>query len=205
MFRQVLRRYRCTIILSLIAVLASVIPSLPQTMELDFHRVADGQWWRIWTGHLTHYDGDHLAWDLLMFVALGATCERAHPQRFMAAIAFMTAGISLIIGLMCSEIGFYRGLSGIDTGLFVWLVADRARHNFVDRNLLATSLWLLPVLGLVGKLFYESLTGTTLFVDASTFTPLVESHLAGVALGLMISQLLAWLPKWESTPRVSCP
>ncbi|TWT82483.1 Rhomboid family protein [Planctomycetes bacterium CA13] len=189
MCTQAIQNYRFTIAITLVAVLAFLIPSLSQWMELDYLLVADGQWWRIWTGHLTHYDGNHLCWDLLMFAILGAACEREHPRWFAIALVIMMAGVALIIALCCDEMLVYRGLSGIDTGLFVWLVADQCRRCWIDRDRIAALVWLTPVVGLIGKLTYEATTGQTLFVDAANFTPIVEAHLAGAFFGLLLGQL----------------
>jgi rhomboid family GlyGly-CTERM serine protease len=158
--------------------------------------VETGQWWRIWTGHLTHYDVDHLFWDLLMFVVLGAACERKHSRLFAPAIVLMIAGISTAIGLVCEGVTVYRGLSSLDTALFVWFLADQVRHALVvDRDRMSAALWLVPAAGLVGKLLYEATTGQTLFVEATTFTPLVEAHLAGVVAGLLCSLTIGWTAK----------
>ena len=82
----------------------------------------------------------------------------------------------------CPEVGQYRGLSGVDTGLFLWLIADRIYSAWKTRPSFEIGAWALLAFALLGKLGYEAATGQTLFVDASGFQPLVESHLAG-ALG----------------------
>jgi rhomboid family GlyGly-CTERM serine protease len=181
------RNYRVTIIVSTVALLAYASSTLSLWLELDFSAVASGQWWRIWTGHLTHYDGQHLFWDLLMFAVLGAACERQHHRRFALGLALMMAGVSAAIALWCEEITIYRGLSGVDTGLFVWFVADQCRACWLERDRATALLWLVPGAALVAKLLYEATTGQMLFVEANTFTPLVESHLAGVATGFLCS------------------
>lgn len=178
-------KFPITIAVSALALLAYAVPSLAQAWQLDFAMVGDGQWWRIWTGHLTHYEGNHLLWDLLMFSVLGAACERAHPRSFAAALAIMMGGISAAIAVFCSEIAVYRGLSGLDTGLFVWFAADQIRQSIRQSDQLVAALWLVPCVGLIGKLLIEWATGQTLFVDSTDFKPLVESHLAGVVIGIL--------------------
>ena len=169
------------------ALLAYAVPTLAPFWQLDFAEVSDGQWWRIWTGHLTHYDGNHLFWDLLMFAILGAACELRHPRQFAASMALMSAGISAAMAVFCGQIEVYRGLSGLDTGLFVWFAGDQIRQSLRDRDRLAATFWIAPCVGLVGKLLLEATTGNTLFVDSSDFTPLVESHLAGAVIGFLLS------------------
>ncbi len=189
MFTSSWRSYPITIIIAVVASLALAVPGLSNWLQLDFSAVADGQWWRVWTGHLTHYDGQHLFWDLLMFVVLGAACEKENPRQFAAAIALMAAGITVAIGLFCHDITVYRGLSGVDTGLFVWFVGDQCRRSWIAKERVAATIWIVSCLALIGKLIFEAMTGKTLFVEASTFTPLVESHLAGAVIGLMFVTL----------------
>lgn len=189
MLTGALQTYRLTILLSLFAIVAWTSPLLSQWMELNYLLVADGQWWRLWTGHLTHYDGSHLFWDLLMFAVLGAACEEKHPRRFGFGLIVMMAGVAGIVGLRCDEITVYRGLSGLDTGLFVWFVADQCRRCWMERDRLAALVWSSAVLGLISKLVFEATTGQTLFVESANFTPMVESHLAGAALGLLCAML----------------
>lgn len=184
---SLLRRIPITIGVVAIALIAWAFPEIGQSMQLDFGAVADGQWRRIWTGHLTHYDGNHLFWDLMMFAILAAACEYRHRRVFAVAVPIMFAMISASIAFFCRDITIYRGLSGIDTGLFVWFVADQARGSWRNGDRSSTVMWLSLGLGLVGKLLYEITTGEILFVDASGFTPLVESHLAGATAGLIAS------------------
>ncbi len=183
MFNYRWRDIRFTMIVSVLAILAYAVPSLSQAMELDFMAVAAGQWWRMWTGHLTHYDGQHLFWDLLMFVVLGAACERNHRRGFAPAVISVVFVMSVAISLLCPEIVVYRGLSGLDTGLFVWFIGDQCRRCWREDDRFVAMMWLVPCVGLTAKLLFEATSGQTLFVNASNFTPLVETHLAGAALG----------------------
>ncbi|MGB7326570.1 MAG: rhombosortase [Rubripirellula sp.] len=172
-----------TIVVAIAAIATFASPSLATLCQVDFDLIGDGQWWRIVTGHFTHFDGSHLFWDLLMFAVLGAACERRHRRFFPFAMAVMAAGITASIAVWCDGIDVYRGLSGIDTGLFVWFVIDQCRSSWAANDKTTAALWLAPAIGLVGKSIFEAQTGQTLFVDSSTFTPLVQSHLAGAAIG----------------------
>lgn len=180
------RNYPVTIGVSLLAILVHLISSSQSALELDFSLVSRGQWWRILTGHLTHFDAQHLFWDLLMFAGLAAACERMRPRQIALVLPLMAAGISLAVRLFCPEISLYRGLSGIDTGLFVWFAGMRIQRAVDDGNRVGIAIWSAPCVGLIGKLIYESTTCQTLFVDSAQFTPLVEAHLAGVVIGILI-------------------
>jgi rhomboid family GlyGly-CTERM serine protease len=181
-----LRGYPVTITVSLLALLIHFVPSLSAWLQLDFDLVSDGQWWRIWTGHLTHFGGEHLFWDLLMFVGLAGACERVRPRQMVPAFVVMAGGISLAVQWFCTDVAIYRGLSGIDTGLFVWFAGMRLMASVKTGDVAAGLLWALPFAGLIGKLVYEAATGQTLFVDSSGFVPLVQAHLSGVVIGLLL-------------------
>lgn len=202
------RNYPVTIAIVLAVLAVHWMPAMSSLFQLDFSLVADGQWWRIWAGHLTHYDGNHLFWDLLTFAALGGACEsRAAGKHGSATYAItlilMAAGISAGIAFWCEGILTYRGLSGLDTGLFVWFVTDESRRSWRSGDRRAATIWLIPCLALIGKLLFEAATGQTLFVDSTGFTPLVESHLIGAGFGLLytgIGLIGGWSALQESVP-----
>lgn len=185
MFRKLLS-VPVTLVGAIAALGIAASPSLASALELNFESVADGRWWQLITGHFTHYDGNHLFWDLLMFVGLGFACEQRHGKWFAPAILVTMLAIAAGIRLFCPDITTYRGLSGLDTGLFVWFVADQCRDRIKEADYKAMLLWLVPSLGLLGKMVFEAVTGQTLFVDSSGFVPLVESHLAGAVAGLIV-------------------
>ncbi|TWT95691.1 rhombosortase [Neorhodopirellula pilleata] len=188
-----LHRVPLTLFLSMIALAAFISPSLTSTLQLDFASVASGQWWRLITGHLTHYGGDHLFWDLLMFAVLGAVCEHQHPRLFGVSVIVMSLGISATVLATCSHVSAYRGLSGIDTGLCVWFIVDQIRQSRASRDRLFAILWIAAGTILIGKLVFECATGEILFVDANGFQPLVQSHLAGATFGVMFASIAIYV------------
>lgn len=179
--------YPVTTSIAALAIASMAIPGLTECFETDFALMRDGQWWRAITGHWTHYDISHVFWDLLMFVVLSAACERRCSRGYLPWMIASLATITWVVGWSCPEITHYRGLSGIDTGLFVWVAGDFVRSSLGRKERWRGLGGVVAIVGLVGKLIYEARTGQTLFVDSSTFTPLVQSHLAGAAIGLVTS------------------
>ncbi|WP_165440662.1 rhombosortase [Rubripirellula amarantea] len=177
------RRYPVTIFIVLLSIITAGIPALAPALQLDFALVADGQWWRLITGHFTHHGFSHLFWDLIMFAVLSAACEHRHRKHYLITMLVSLLGISAAIAVFCPTIETYRGLSGIDTGLFVWFILDQARDAFRGGNRTMCAVSAMAVIALLGKLIYELQTGGTLFVESDTFTPLVQSHLAGAFTG----------------------
>lgn len=176
-----------TIILGGFSLLGMAVPGLAELLQLDGEAVGNGQGWRLWTGHLAHWTADHLFWDALVFLALGSYWERQDRRLYWIVLGVGLPAISVGLGLCCPEISTYRGLSGIDTGLFVWLLLTRLQRELRARQRASALLWTVLLAGLLGKLAYEAATGSCLFVETSptTFRPLVESHLLGAAIGCL--------------------
>jgi rhomboid family GlyGly-CTERM serine protease len=184
-----LKCYRITFAISVASILMFSFPNLASAFQLDFDAVGGGQWWRLITGHLAHYGGQHLFWDLLMFIVLGALCERKAPRTYGPGLVLMALGVSLTVLFTSEGISEYRGLSGIDTGLFTWFICDQLRLSHRSNDRVFVAFW--GTLGtlLVGKLVYEVLTGNVLFVQTDGFVALVESHLSGALVGVLLGTL----------------
>ena len=180
---NVIQRAPLTIALSAIVLLIHLVPCSAESLQLDFESVSSGEFWRLWTGHLTHYHANHLFWDLLMFAGLGFVCESFDRRKYAVALGVMALAISSSVAVWSDHIHTYRGLSGIDTGLFTWLAATQVARSWRQEDWQTSALWLTPLAGLVLKLAYELATGQTLFVDSSDFIPLAESHFAGALVG----------------------
>ncbi|MEL6109900.1 MAG: rhombosortase [Planctomycetota bacterium] len=181
---QLLRLAPVTLLVSLAALLTHVAPPLESVFELHQSAFADGEWWRLWTGHLTHFDRGHLFWDLGMFIALGILCERNQRGFFPVFLMVSSAVVSLMVRWTHPELAVYRGLSGIDTGLFTWFIANQFCDALRHKQTRPAIAWLAALGGLFAKLVYEWHTGNTLFVDSAQFVPLVEAHLAGAVVGV---------------------
>ncbi len=115
----ILSLYRSTIVacvgVTLLVMLAALSPSVTHTWEFDRAAIAEGQLWRLLTGHLTHWNFDHLGWDLATFLGLSIICLQRSPRSTIACWFGSALAISLCIWQWQPEIFLYRGLSGIDS------------------------------------------------------------------------------------------
>lgn len=181
------------------AVLIMFSNDLQRLLQFDREMFANGQWWRAITGHLTHWNFDHLFWDLFAFVVTGILCERLNRRAWGICIFGSVVLVSAVIFWKQPSMTVYRGLSGVDSGLFAmaltWMiVAWIGRREY-----------LLGIAGVVGailflcKLIYEVATGRILFVDsdAGGFRPAIEAHLAGAVVGILVAVLFA-LRGWQA-------
>jgi rhomboid family GlyGly-CTERM serine protease len=177
-----------TLGLTAFAIVASLLPEPLDWLSYDRTAIAAGETWRLASGHFTHWNADHLLWDLVMFVVLGATVERVCRGSLATTLLLSSAAISATLWMFAPEVSQYRGLSGLDSALFGFVApqlfceAQRKQHRVAQ--------WLLAILtaGFVGKVAWEMATGRTLFVAAAAaeFTPLPLVHVVGAVVGLFV-------------------
>ena len=175
-----------TIVLAGAACLTAVDVGLSQRLAFDRLAIAQGDLLRLFTGHFVHWSADHLLWDALMFVALGAVIELRSRLALWKTIAWSAAAISAGLWFFQPDIATYRGLSGVDSALFTWIAATswiearRRGQSYLAFVALAT------LAAFLAKIGWEIATATTLFVDSSQggFTPLPLVHLIGGAVGV---------------------
>lgn len=170
--------------LCLIAVALHLIPDAGERLEFRAAEVAAGEVWRVLTCHFVHWNTSHLLWDLVAFAILGMRCERLGWRTTWQVAGLAALAIPLAVALVQPDLRAYRGLSGLDSALFVLLalrlVADRGRAK-MERAL--------PSLALVGfglKVAYEAHAGQTLFAEAgAAFVPVPLAHLVGALVALL--------------------
>lgn len=164
--------------------LAFVFPGIPEMLQYDRSALAEGEWWRSLTGHLTHWNGDHLFWDLSVFVILGTLCERASRRIFGAAVAASALLIPLAVWMFHPGMELYRGLSGIDSALYLTAGVCLLRERGSARGVPGLFVMAVVLTAFCFKIGYEFFTGLTVFVaDQTGFVPVPVAHLAGAAAG----------------------
>jgi rhomboid family GlyGly-CTERM serine protease len=206
-----LRALRLPLVTLLLTVLAGLLmfAGYGDAAEYDRAAIAAGEFWRLATGHVTHWNFEHLAWDVLMFALLGVMIERRSRRDLAAALILSAVSISGVLWLCQEGVGHYRGLSGIDSALFTFLAIDLLRDaRRQNQNFLAAAI-VAALLGFAGKIGYEMATGATLFVDspAAGFVPLPLVHVIGGASGLLAAGALAprRSPQLANVRQINCP
>lgn len=180
-------RYAWTLGLAAAALVIAAC-GLEGVLQYDRVVIATGQWWRVVTGHLTHWSADHLAWDVAVLVGAGVVAETMSRRRMVVCVVGSILAISAAVWRALPEMERYRGLSGVDTALFV-LVATQVVTGALDRKR-----WLgaiggsVAILAVVGKTVVEVATGSAVFVDAGAagFVPVPLAHLVGAGVGLLV-------------------
>ncbi len=197
-----LRRWPLATLVIVLAVLAIFAggEAIQSPLQYDAEAIRSGQWWRLFTQHLTHWDSSHLFWDSVAFLVLGAACELRHRARFLACLALSAPLISLALLANLPWLYLCRGLSGLDSALFavvVWQIAvENTREDEAKPDVRRVLVGGIAALLFVGKCLYEQRTGTMLFVNNAPDGPVVVylAHLAGFACGLAVAAMFCLIP-----------
>ncbi len=103
-----------------------------ERLVYDRGAIANGGWWRIWTGHLVHFGWPHFIADAGLFLILGGLLERDHPLASYASLLGMPLAIALAMYWGDRDMIRYGGLSAINFGLLVFLALQGWQRNWID-------------------------------------------------------------------------
>ncbi len=184
--RAAARRLPCvSLLLAGIAVGVQLCPSWQTWLQYDRAAIADGQLWRIVTCHLTHCSFDHLVWDVGVLLVLGCLCEMDDRRRWMRCVTLTVVLIPAALWVLMPALQTYRGLSGIDSALFVLLAASILKDSLATGRRFWAGATVVLLCGFVAKAAFEFLTAQTLFVDsaASGMVPIPLAHIVGGIVG----------------------
>ena len=163
-------------------------PELALRLEYDRPAIVGGELWRLLTGHFTHWSGEHLFLDLLVFAVAAGVWERLGGRRRLLVCLLASAlAVSLSLWFLLPQVVHYRGLSGVDCALVTAVAVESIRRARAQRRP-GVAVALAGVLAVyLFKIGYELATGTTLFLDAAAVpagnVPLV--HVVGGVCGLL--------------------
>ncbi|MFT3869010.1 MAG: rhombosortase [Nibricoccus sp.] len=155
-----------------------------EALEMNRIALAQGELWRLFTGHLTHFSADHLKWDLAVFVALGSLVELRSRRHFVAVLAGGALAISVGVWWLQPQFASYRGLSGVDSALFGYVAMDIFLIACAEKRYGTVLIAGLALMLFVAKTSFELVSGRTVFVDNSGgFAPVPLAHLIGAIVG----------------------
>ena len=150
-----------TLLLTSPALLFAVWPAATEWTVYDRGRIAGGEIWRVATCHWTHWSLDHIVWDLLAFALLVALCWRVCPERVPAALSISSVLIPVAVWFAIPGMVEYRGLSGLDSSLFLLLAVTLLRREIAARNWKLVAWFGLSILAFLGKIGFEVSTGSS--------------------------------------------
>lgn len=189
-------RLLCPLLLSLACLLISLLPG-PVATGLQYHRtpLAEGEWWRLFTAHLTHLGLGHLIMNLSGFWLIWVLFPAIQPPvRCLTLLLVLMLGTAAGLWLFSPQVIWYRGLSGILHGLLIWALLHQLKSQPVASALI--------MLFVVGKLLWEQwqgpLPGSETLAHGSV---IIDAHLYGAVTGIILwgaTQLRPAAPGGES-------
>jgi rhomboid family GlyGly-CTERM serine protease len=161
---------------------------------LQYERISieNGQIWRFLTGHFTHWNLDHFTWCIIVLIASGIPCEQFCRKGYIFNLVISSLLIPVFIWHLNPEMIIYRGSSGLSSSIFLfgamWLILDCFKNN--DWKILGLSV--LAILLFCGKISFEYINNTTLFVQSQElFVPAPLAHFTGGLIGI-ITSIIFW-------------
>lgn len=194
------RRTPCaSLLLGLLAVAFFLSTDATHALQFDRSAIGAGQFWRVVTGHWTHWSVDHLIWDVLAFVVLGVLCERIHRTATLSCILVSAIAISAVVWFTNPTMTHYRGLSGVDSALLLLLAVLTTHRAIRTRQRPTAAIVIALTLAFVAKVALESATGTAIFVSqqAGNFTVVPAAHMVGALVGLGVGCTTFGRPEYD--------
>ena len=174
-----------SLLLALAAIVVLPAASLSGWLQYDRAAVDGGQIWRLATCQLTHWSWDHLFWDAAALVGLGWVLEREDRRSTLICLGLSIVLIPAAVHFGLPELATYRGLSGIDSAVFVLLAVTLFRRCHAEGDRLWAWACVAMLVGFAAKIGFEMVSGGTLFVDAaaSQMQPVPLAHVVGGMVG----------------------
>lgn len=169
--------------------LAFVLPQAGEWLQYDRSAIAQGEWWRVITSHLTHWTGSHLLWDLIMFIALAVSAMRISKPGTYGTLLLSAILIPTAVWIFQTEMIHYRGLSGLDSALYVFVLLELIKTQ--STKISSVALWMM-LISFAAKVAYEFITGNTLFVQSmgANVSGVPLAHLVGGIIGAIFASIM---------------
>ena len=169
-----------TLLLSAGAIAAYLIlGAAPEVWVFDRVAIAQGEWWRLVTGHWVHSDLAHAVWDIAALLLLGTLFEARLQWRLPLALLVATVGVDAWLWWGDPALQYYCGLSGILNSLLIVGLLQLWRD-------LRHPLIMFTGVGAAVKIIVEINTGQALLTQ--TAWPSVPTvHAVGFLCGLVLA------------------
>lgn len=171
------------------AAIALVIQLNPEWREaLLYNRagIANGEYWRIWTGHWVHFGWEHFIPDTGLFLILGWLLQTHHAWFSRLSLVLMTLWVSAAIYWFEPSMARYGGLSAIDLGMLLYLAGQGWQKRWTD--------WFWPaVIAIyIGEVIFEIKSGG----EGGGMIKFDDPHVkvaSGAHIAAAAYAMLAWL------------
>lgn len=165
-------------------------PAQPWVFDAPmFEKIREGEWWRLFTPCLLHYDFFHLFFNMIWLIILGKQIENRMGKLRYISFILVTAIFSNTAQYLMSGFSFL-GFSGVVSAMlaFIWVRQRRAAWEgyHLDRGSFAfVAFFILFLLSLqIVSFFLEVYAHATLPIGAAN-----TAHLAGVLIGWILARM----------------
>lgn len=168
-------------------------PASESILQFDRTSLLSGQIWRLLTCHLTHWSASHEFWSVGAFAVLGLLGELCDRRAFVSCCIGAALACSISLLLFWPDIQIFRGMSGVGSALFTWLVVLKLRTSGGQKRFSTfRALLVMLLIGFIAKVTWEALTHHSLFVsgDGTAFVSLPGVHAIGGAVGICMAMLI---------------
>ncbi|MCL5254631.1 MAG: rhombosortase [Gammaproteobacteria bacterium] len=171
--------------MSLLLVLFYSLPaSVHELLSYQRDLIRSGEWWRLVSGQLLHFELSHLALNIAgIWVMYLLFAEHAPSWRYGALVLSLVMLIGIAIFFFARELDYYVGFSAVLYGIFAWGACLDIQRKI--------RLGYLLLVGMVLKVSWEMWQGPVSFGAADTSQLAVAAHFWGVASGIIVA--LAWI------------
>jgi hypothetical protein len=128
-----------------------------------------------------------LAWDAAAVAILGVMVASRSFGRWAICVVGGAVAVSVAVLGLGADVGVYRGLSGVDSALFVTAAVLLLQQGWREGRQMLVGVSLLALAGFTAKTLIEVSTGEVFFVQdlGDGVTPVALAHLAGGVWGLV--------------------
>lgn len=180
-----------------VATFAVAIPSIRPALVYNRAAIAQGELWRIWTGHIVHFGWPHGLADGSLFVLIGWYLERTQRTFSYWSLLLQPMVVSAALFWFDPQMNIYGGLSGLNVGLLVFL-ACRGWHR--DRlDWFWPAILLIHVIELYLEIRNQGHGGGAIRFDDSGIRVATIAHIGGALYGVACWGILALQQKEKKT------
>lgn len=150
----------------------------PESLVFNREAIAQGEIWRLFTGHFVHCDAEHLIFNVLGVLGLGLVFNKLSGKEIWLALATGMIAVNSWIWIGMKDLNIYCGLSALENTLLV----VGLRSFWINDNKLMS-----VIIGLVTmtKISIEVATQGSIFTNTS-WQPVPQTHAAGFLAGLLL-------------------
>ncbi len=133
--RQFLRDFRppwLVLTAALLAFVVQLVPAWRGALLYDHAAIGRGEWWRLWSGHFTHFGWPHFLVDTGLLLIVGYFSEFRHPWFTRLGLVLMPLFVSASMYLLEPDMARYAGLSALNLGLLVYVAVLGWRNDWTD-------------------------------------------------------------------------